>query len=98
MEAVADTEPGNIGLSVFDAAMRAARGAVIDSAIPSCYDRVRLSVESIPDRLVRVAARQAASDLYARMPVRDRSAGGGRLLGRMKTAAVRAAKARLSVG
>ena len=95
MKAVADNEPGDIGMSVFDAAMRAARGAVVDSAIPPCYDRVRQSVESIPDRLIRVAARQAASDLFAGMPVQDRSAGGGRLLGRMKTAAVRAAKARL---
>lgn len=95
MKAVADNEPGDIGMSVFDTAMRAARGAVVDSAIPPCYDRVRQSVESIPDRLIRVAARQAASDLFAGMPVQDRSAGGGRLLGRMKTAAVRAAKARL---
>lgn len=95
MEAVADTEPGNIGLSVFDAAVRAAGGAVVGSAIPPCYDRVRRSVESVPDRLVRVAARQAASDLFAGMPVQDRPAGGGRLLGRMRTAAVRAAKARL---
>lgn len=55
MDAVADTEPGNIGPSVFDAAMRAAEGAVASSTIPPCYNRVRLSVQSIPDRLVRVA-------------------------------------------
>ena len=95
MEAVANTEPGDIGLSVFDAAVRAAGGSVAGSAIPPCYDRVRLTIESVPDRLVWVAARQAASDLFAGMPVQDRSAGGGRLLGRMRTAAVRAAKARL---
>lgn len=95
MDAVADTEPRNIGPSVFDAAMGAARGAVIDSAIPFCYDRVRLSVKSIPDRVVQTAARQAASDLFARIPIRDRSAGDGRPLGKMKIVAVRAAKAHL---
>lgn len=95
MDAVADTEPGNIGPSVFDAAMRAAEGAVTGSAIPFHYNLVRRSVESVPDRLVRVAARQAASDLFADIPVQDRSTGDGRLLGRMRSAAVRAAKAHL---
>lgn len=95
MGAVADTEPGNIGLSVFDAAMSTARNALINSAIPPSYDRVRRAIESIPDRLVQVAARQAASDMFAEIPVRDGSAGGERLLDRMKTAAVRAAKAHL---
>ena len=93
--AVAGTEPGNIGSSVFDAALRAAAGAVADSSIPSNYDRIRRAVMSIPDRLVRMAARQAANDLFAKMPAKVGTAGDGRLLGRMRAAAVRAARIRL---
>ena len=95
MDAVADTEPGNMGRSVFDAAMRAAAGAVDSSAISSGYDRVRLSVQSIPDRLVRAAGQWAASDLFADISIQDKSGDGGRLLDRMKVAAVQAAKTRL---
>ena len=95
MDAVADTEPGNMGRSVFDAAMRAAVGAVDSSAISSGYDRVRLSVQSIPDRLVRAAGQWAASDLFADISIQDKSGDGGRLLDRMKVAAVQAAKTRL---
>ena len=95
MDAVADTEPGNIGPSVFDAAVRAAEGAVASSTIPSCYDRVRLSVQSIPDRLVRAAGQWAAADLFASMSGQSKSDDGGRLLGRMRVAAVKAAKTRL---
>ena len=94
-EAVAETEPGNIGSSVFDTALRAAAGAVADSSIPSNYDRMRRAVMSIPDRLVRMAARQAANDLFAKMPAKARKAGGGSLQRRMRAAAVRAAKVRL---
>ena len=94
LDAVADTEPGNIGPSVFDAAMRAARDAVSGSAIPSVYDRVRISAKSIPDRLVQAAGQQATSDLFAEMSMQDRSVDGGRLGDVMKTA-VRAAKTRL---
>ena len=94
-EAVAETEPGNIGSSVFDTALRAAVGAVTDSSIPSNYDRMRRAVMSIPDRLVRMAARQAANDLFAKMPAKAGKAGDGRLLRRMRAAAVRAAKVRL---
>ena len=94
LDAVSDAEPGNIGPSVFDAAMRAARDAVSGSAIPSVYDRMRISVESIPDRLVQAAGQQAASDLLAGMPIRDRSVDGERL-GDVMKAAVRAAKTRL---
>ena len=95
MDAVADTEPGNIGPSVFDAAVRAAEGAVDSSAIPPCYDRVRLAVQSIPDRLVRAAGQWAAADLFSRMSDQSKSDDGGRLLGRMRVAAVQAAKTRL---
>lgn len=95
MAAVAETEPGNIGPSVFDAALRAARGALADSSIPSNYDRIRRAVTSIPDRLVWAAARRAAVDRFARMPAGARTAGDARLLSRMRTAAVRAAKSHL---
>ena len=95
MAAVAGTKPGKIGPGVFDAALRAANDALADSSIPANYDRVRRAVTTIPDRLVRVAARQAAADLFAGMPAKDRAAGGGRLLDRMRTAAIRAARTRL---
>lgn len=95
MAAVAGTKPGRIGPGVFDAALGAANGALADSSIPVNYDRVRQAVTTIPDRLVRVAARQAAADLFAGMPAKDRAAGGGRLLDRMRAAALRAARTRL---
>ena len=95
LDAVADTEPRNIGMSVFDAAMRAAMDAVSGSTIPSVYDRVRISVESIPDRLVRAAGQRAASDLFADMAMQDRSVDGERLQDSMRAAAVQAAKTRL---
>lgn len=93
--AVGGTEPGNVGPGVFDAALRAAEGAVADSSIPVGYDRMRGAIASIPDHLVRVAARHAAGNRLAGMPAKARTGGGGRLLGRMRTAAIRAAKTRL---
>ena len=50
---------------------------------------------SIPDRLIRMAARQAANDLFAKMPAKTGKAGDSRLLRRMRAAAVRTAKVRL---
>ena len=92
--AVADVEPGNIGLSVFDEAMRSATAALADSSIQINYDRIRGAVASIPDRIVWMAARQAAGELFHRMPGAEAS-GGGRLLDRMRAAAVNAAEAHL---
>ncbi|MCE2509093.1 MAG: hypothetical protein J4G04_07360 [Nitrosopumilaceae archaeon] len=89
--AVADVEPGNIGLSVFDEAMISATAALADSIIPVNYDRIRGAVASIPDRIVWMAARQAAGDLFHRMPGAEAS-GGRRLLDRMRAAAVKAAE------
>ena len=93
--AVGGAGPGSVGPNVFDAALRAAEGAVADSSIPSSYGRMRGAIALIPGHLVRVAARHAAGDRLAKMPAKARTGGGGRLLGRMRTAAVRAAKTRL---
>lgn len=95
MDAVADTEPGNIDSNVFDAAMKAAAGAIPVSAISSGCDRVRRSVQSTPDHLVQVAARLAALDLFTKMLVQGKIDGGESLRDSMKTAAVQAAKTRL---
>lgn len=95
MDAVADTEPGNIDRNVFDAAMKAAAGAIPVSAISSGCDRVRRSVQSTPDHLVQMAARQAALDLFAKMLVQGKINGSESLRDSMKTAAVQAAKTRL---
>ena len=90
-EAVADVEPGDIGLSVFDEAMISATEALDDSIIPINYDQIRRAVASIPDRIVWMAARQAAGDLFHRTPGAEAS-GGGHLLDTMRAAAVKAAE------
>lgn len=97
MRAVTDTEPGNIGPSVFDTALRAARGAVDCSSIQSVYDRMLLSVESIPDRLVRAVGQRAASEMFVRMSVQGRPFDDGHLQD-MESAAVRAATMSLQMG
>ena len=94
-KAVANTEPGNTDLAVFDEAMRGAMDGLADSSIPSNYDRMREVVMTAPSQLIWMAARQAAGDLFATMPAKAKGAGDGRLLGKMKSAAVRAAKTRL---
>lgn len=89
--AVDDVEPGDIGPGVFDKAMAYATMALHDSAIPINYDLIRNAVESIPEHIVWMAARQAAGDMFHQTPGAEAS-GGGRLLDTMRAAAVKAAE------
>lgn len=92
--AAAETEPGSIEPRVFNAALKAAAEAVAHSRIPSNYDVMRKAVMSIPDHLVWMAARHAASDLFVTIPAKPGTSGDRRLLSKMRAAAVRAAKTR----
>ena len=95
MKAVADTEPGDMNRNAFDAALDAAGKALDDSVIPSAYELMSKIIASLPDRAVRMAARQAAGDAFYRMPAGARTAGGDSLLSAMREAAADASKTRL---
>lgn len=95
MKAVADTEPGDMNRNAFDAALEAARTALDDSVIPSAYERMSKIIASLPDRVIRLAARQAAGDAFYLMPAGARKAGGDGLLSMMRDAAADASKTRL---
>lgn len=93
--ATAGTARGGADHRVFDAALKAAMSSVDGSTIPLSYDRMSEAIASVPDLAIRTAAGQAANDLFARIPTGLGGAPDKRLLGRMRAAAVRAAKARL---
>lgn len=94
MKAVADTEPGDMNRNAFDAALEAAGTALDDSVIPSAYERMSKIIVSLPDRVIRLAARQAAGDAFYLMPAGARKAGDG-LLSMMSDAAADASKTHL---
>ena len=92
LKAVAGAKPGGMDAAAFKAALRAAVRAIDESCIPEVYERLRLSVESIPHGLVLMAARQAAGDAWTNAGLGRR---GGDPLARMDDAAVKAAEDRM---
>lgn len=94
-KAVAGAKSGSMDGKIFEAALKAAAEAIDKSNIPKTYERIRVSVESVPESLVRMAARQAAGDVQADMALGQRYKG---LPGRMDNAAVDAAEARMRRG
>ena len=90
-EAVADVKPGKVSRAAFDKSLKAAAKAINKSIIPFAYDNMRVEIESVPRRLVWMAARQAAGDAFAAR----KSKADNRLLKRMNEAATEAAKAGL---
>lgn len=95
-EAVADTTMDTATPEVFDAALKAAGGAVDDSDIPINYGNMRETILEAGGALARMAARKGAHDAFAGMVSAGPSgAAPGRLLGSMRAAAARAARARL---
>lgn len=95
LKAVAGAKPGDMSRDVFDTALAAAEKALDESLIPSAYERMRKIIISIPDRLVWMAARQAAVDVFHGLPAGARTAGGDSLLSMMKGASADASRARL---
>lgn len=97
-EAVADQEPGRVGRRAFVAAAEAAAAAIADGPALADYGLVESALTGVPDHAVRVAARQAAGDLFYRLPAKERERRGGDLLEKAGKAAVAAAKDRLGRG
>ena len=91
--AVAKAESGSINPSLFDNAIISAKDALANSHIPVNYDRMRWAVRSLPDRIIWMAARQAAYDLFFR--VYDKTKSDDKILDKARVAAVKAAEARL---
>ena len=95
LEAVAGEGPGKITQRVFGAASNAAAKAMEDAALPIDYEVMADGVLGIPDQAIWVAARQAAGDLFHRLPAKERKRRGERLLKKARKAAVMAARVRL---
>ena len=95
LKAVADAGPGDMSRNAFDAAMDAAENALDESVIPSAYEPMSEIIASMPDRIIRIAARQAAGDVFYGMAPRARKAAGDGLLSLMEEAADDASRARL---
>ena len=94
-EAVAGERPGKISQRVFDTASHAAAKAMEDSARPIEYELMADGILGIPDHAIWMAARQAAGDLFHRLPAEKRERRGERLLKKARKAAVTAARVRL---
>ena len=95
LKAVADTEPGDMSRNAFDAALEAAEDALDESVIPSAYEQMSKIIASMPDLVIRIAAKQAAGDVFYGMTPRARKAAGDGILSMMGEAADDASKARL---
>ena len=94
-KAVAGAKPGDMSRNVFDAAFDAAERTLDESVVPSAYERMHEIILSLPDRVVWMAARQAAGDVLYAMPAGERRAAGDHLLDMMREAASDASGARL---
>ena len=97
-EAVADQEPGTADRRAFVAAAEAAAAAIAHGPALADYGQVERAVMGVPDHAVRVAARQAAGDLFYRWSAKERERRGGDLLEKARKAAVAAARDRLGRG
>ena len=95
LKAVANTEPGDMSRNAFDKALEAAENALDESVIPSAYEQMSKIIASMSDHVVRIAARQAATDVFYGMVPRARKAAGEGLLSLMGDAADDASKVRL---
>ena len=94
-EAVAGERPGKISQRLFDTAGHAAAKAMEDSARPIEYELMADGILGIPDHAIWMAARQAAGDLFHRLPAEKGERRGERLLKKARKAAVAAARVRL---
>ncbi len=94
-EAVTSQKTGRINHAAFNAAMKAASKAAEDSTLQVNYERMAASILCIPDHAIWMAARQAAGDLFHRLPAKKRERLGERLLEKARKAAVMAARVRL---
>ena len=79
-EAVTGERPGKISQRLFDTAGHAAAKAMEDSARPIEYELMADGILGIPDHAIWMAARQAAGDLFYRLPAEKRERRGERLL------------------
>ena len=91
LKAVAGSKSG-MDAATFKAALRATVAAMDRSSIPDVYERMRISIESVPEGLVGMAARQAAGDAQTHMGLERR---GKNLLARIDDAAIKAAEDRM---